>query len=90
MSIDHQSQENPIMQLDSGKRKRFEAILNQKEELKEGQKAVKDAIKALAEEMGVKTTVVGRILGLVEKERAKGGVIADERDVVETAGEIAS
>ncbi len=78
------------MQLDSGKRKRFEAILNQKEELKEGQKAVKDAIKALAEEMGVKTTVVGRILGLVEKERAKGGVIADERDVVETAGEIAS
>ena len=78
------------MQLDSGKRKRFEAILNQKEELKEGQKAVKDAIKSLADEMGVKTAVVNRILGLVEKERAKGGIISGEREVVETAGEIAS
>ncbi|MDA8150739.1 MAG: hypothetical protein M0041_06420 [Nitrospiraceae bacterium] len=78
------------MQLDSGKRKRFEAILNQKEELKKGQADIKDAIKTLASEMGVKTAVVNRILGLVEKERSKGGIIADEREVVDTAGQIAS
>ena len=78
------------MQIDSGKRKRFEAILNQKEELKRGQADIKDAIKTLASEMGVKTAVVNRILGLVEKERLKGGIIADEREVVDTAGQIAS
>ena len=78
------------MQLDSGKRKRFEAILNQKEELKKGQADIKDAIKTLASEMGVKTAVVNRILGLVEKERLKGGIIADEREVVDTADQIAS
>ncbi len=79
------------MQLDSGKRKRFESILNQKEELKKGQSDIKDAIKTLASEMGVKTAVVNRILGLVEKERSKGGgIIADEREVVDTAGQIAS
>jgi len=58
--------------------------------LKKGQADIKDAIKTLASEMGVKTAVVNRILGLVEKERSKGGIIADEREVVDTAGQIAS
>jgi len=75
------------MHLDSGTRKSFEAILNQKEELKEAQDALKESVKKLAEEMGRKPAVVTRILGLVEKERAKGGILADEREVVETAGE---
>ncbi|MHB8369222.1 MAG: hypothetical protein ACYDBP_05935 [Leptospirales bacterium] len=75
------------MHLDSGTRKSFEAILNQKEELKEAQDALKESVKKLAEEMGIKPAVVTRILGLVEKERAKGGILADEREVVETAGE---
>ena len=75
------------MHLDSGTKKSFEAILNQKEELKESQDALKESVKKLADEMGVKPAVVTRILGLVEKERAKGGILADEREVVETAGE---
>jgi len=75
------------MHLDSGTRKSFEAILNQKEELKEAQDALKESVKKLAEEMGRKPAVVTRMLGLVEKERAKGGILADEREVVETAGE---
>lgn len=76
------------MHLDTGTKKSFEAILNQKEELKEAQETMKESVKKLADELGVKPAVVTRILGLVEKERAKGGVLADERDVVETAGEI--
>ena len=76
------------MHIDSSAKKRFEAILNQKEELKEIQETLKESVKKLADELGVKPAVVTRILGLVEKERAKGGVLADERDVVETAGEI--
>ena len=76
------------MHLDTGTKKIFEAILNQKEELKEIQETLKESVKKLADELGVKPAVVTRILGLVEKERAKGGVLADERDVVETAGEI--
>ncbi|EQD24251.1 MAG: hypothetical protein D084_Lepto4C00513G0004 [Leptospirillum sp. Group IV 'UBA BS'] len=76
------------MHLDSGTKKAFEAILNQKEELKEAQEALKDSIKKLADELGVKPAVVTRILGLVEKERAKGGVLTDEREVIETAGEM--
>ncbi len=76
------------MHFDSSTKKRLETILNQKEELKDAQTALKDGIKALAEEMGVKSTVVTRILSLVEKERAKGGVIADEQEIVSAAGEV--
>lgn len=76
------------MHFDSSTKKRLETILNQKEELKEAQTALKDGIKTLAEEMGVKSTVVTRILSLVEKERAKGGVIADEQEIVSAAGEV--
>ena len=76
------------MHLDPAIKKRFEAILNQKEELKEAQETLKDTIKQLADELGVKPADISKILVLVEKERAKGGVIADEQDILETAGEI--
>jgi Mn-dependent DtxR family transcriptional regulator len=76
------------MHLDPETKKSFEAILNQKEELKEAQETLKESVKKLADELGVKPAVVTRILGLVEKERAKGGVLTGEREVVETAGEI--
>lgn len=76
------------MHLDPAIKKRFEAILNQKEELKETQETLKDAVKQLADELGVKPADITKILGLVEKERAKRGVIADERDILETAGEL--
>ena len=76
------------MHIDSSAKKRFEAILNQKEELKEAQETLKDTIKQLADELGVKPADISKILVLVEKERAKGGVIADERDILDTAGEL--
>jgi len=76
------------MHLDSGNKKSFEAILNQKEELKEAKESLKESIKKLADELKVKPAVINRILGLVEKERVKGGILADEREMVETAGEI--
>ncbi|EAY56056.1 MAG: protein of unknown function [Leptospirillum rubarum] len=76
------------MHLDNSTKKSLEAILNQKEELREAKTALKDSINKLAEEMSVKPAVVTRIIGLVEKERAKGGVLSDERDVLEAAGEI--
>nr|EES53891.1 MAG: conserved hypothetical protein [Leptospirillum ferrodiazotrophum] len=41
------------MHLDPGTKKSFEAILNQKEELKESQDALKESVKKLADEMGV-------------------------------------
>jgi len=75
------------MHLDSETRKRFEAILNQKEELKAAQETLKESVKLLADEMGDKPARITRILGLIEKEREKGGVIADEREILETAGE---
>lgn len=65
----------------------IEAILDRKEDLKAAQEELKDSVKKLADDLGVKPAVVTRILGLVEKERARGGVLADEREVVETAGE---
>ena len=77
------------MNLDPGTKKAFEAILNQKAELKEAQETLKESVKKLADEMGLKPAAVNRILGLVEKERSKGGILDDERTVVETAGEIA-
>ena len=76
------------MNLDSGTKRKFEEILNQKEKLKETQDNLKESVKELADEMGVKSAFVNRILGLVEKERAKPGVISDERDIVSAAGEV--
>ena len=75
------------MHLDPGNKKSLEAILNQKEELKESQESLKESIKKLADEMGVKPGEITKILALVEKERAKGGIIAAERDLLDTAGE---
>lgn len=77
------------MNLDSGNKKSFEAILNQKEELKEAQDCLKESVKKLADELGVKPAYITRVLGIVEKERAKRGILADEREILETAGEIA-
>ncbi|MEC4682272.1 MAG: hypothetical protein VST70_01130 [Nitrospirota bacterium] len=76
------------MNLDSGTKRKFEEILNQKEKLKETQDNLKESVKELADEIAVKSAFVNRILGLVEKERAKPGVISDERDIVSAAGEV--
>ena len=75
--------------LDSGTRKSLEAILNQKEELKEAQNILKESVKKLADELGQKPAFVTKLLGFVEKERANRGTIADEREILETAGELA-
>lgn len=76
------------MQLDPEKKKRFDVILNQKEEIRELQETLKDGVNNLAKELGTKPAVVNRILRLVEQERATGGVLQSFRDIIETAEEV--
>ncbi len=76
------------MVIDAGIKKRIEGIIAQKEELKEAQKGIKDSIGMVAEELGVKPAFVSRIISIIEKERSKGGFIADEMEAITTAEKI--
>ena len=73
------------MVISDSQRKRLESLMNAKEEIKQTQKDLKDGIKNLADEMDVKPAVLTKIISLVEKERAKGGIIADEKSILEIA-----
>ena len=73
------------MVINASTKKRLEAILAQKDALKETKTEIKDAIKQLASEMSVKPAVVTKILGFVEKERAKEGVISEEMEILTAA-----
>ena len=77
------------MTISESTKRRIENIINSKESIKEEQKGIKDAIKSLADEMGIKPAAVNRIISLIEKERAKGGgIIRDEKEIVDAAAEV--
>lgn len=76
------------MTISDSQRNAIENILNSKESIKESTQSIKDAVKSLAEEMGVKPAFVNRLVSIVEKERAKGGYIKEEREVFDIASRI--
>lgn len=77
------------MQIDTKTREAIEDIINRREGIASMQAQIKEDIKAVGEVLGVKAGQIGKIIALVEKERAKGDVIAGERDIVEAAADLA-
>lgn len=49
------------------------------------QAQLKEDLKALADYLAIKPAQVARIISLVERERAKGDVLAAERDLLDAA-----
>lgn len=60
-------------------------ILNQRVKLKAMQDSLKEDVSAIAERFDMKPAQLNKIIGLVEREREKGGVLEAERDLLEMA-----
>jgi hypothetical protein len=77
-----------MMVLDSSGKKMIEDIINRREGIKSMNEQLKEDIKITAERMGVKPGQLGKIISLVERERAKGEVLEGEREIIEAADSI--
>jgi fumarylacetoacetate (FAA) hydrolase family protein len=73
------------MELDHKSREVIEDILNRRQGIQSMQAQLKEDLKALADYLAVKPAQVARIISLVERERAKGDVLAAERDLIDAA-----
>lgn len=60
-------------------------VLNQRQKIKTLQEGIKESVAALAERFDLKPAQLNKVIGLVEKEREKGGVLAAERGILDTA-----
>ncbi len=60
-------------------------ILSRRQQIKSIQEEIKEAVAALAERFEMKPAQLNKIIGLVEKEREKGGVLASEREILDQA-----
>ena len=77
------------MQLDKQVQEMLEDIINRREGIESMQAQIKDDIKAIAETLGVKSAQINKVIALVEKERAKGGVISQEQEILDVAERVA-
>lgn len=73
------------MELDHKAREAIEDVINRREGIHSMQAQLKEDIKAIAEYLAVKPAQVARIIRLVERERAKGDILAAERGVIDAA-----
>ena len=73
------------MELDHKSREVIEDILNRRQGIQSMQAQLKEDLKALADYLAVKPAQVARIISLVERERAKGDILAAERDLIDAA-----
>lgn len=63
-------------------------ILNLRAKIAQKQEEAKEAVKALAERFDRKPAEINKIIGYIEKEQDKGGVIADARALLDEAEEM--
>jgi fumarylacetoacetate (FAA) hydrolase family protein len=73
------------MELDHKSREVIEDILTRRQGIQSMQAQLKEDLKALADHLAVKPAQVARIISLVERERAKGDVLAAERNLIDAA-----
>ncbi len=71
--------------MDKALRDGIEEVLRQRQKVKALQEGVKEAVTALAEKFDTKSAQLNKIIGLIEKEREKGGVLASEREILDQA-----
>ncbi len=63
----------------------IEVVLRERQKIKTLQEGIKDAVQALGEKFDIKPAQLNKIIGLIEKEREKGGVLAAEREMLDVA-----
>ncbi len=73
------------MELDHKAREIIEDILHRRQGIQSMQAQIKDDLKALADYLVVKPAHISRLISLVERERARGDVLAAERDLIDAA-----
>ena len=73
------------MELDHKAREVIEDILHRRQGIQSMQAQIKDDLKALADYLVVKPAHISRLISLVERERARGDVLAAERDLIDAA-----
>jgi hypothetical protein len=71
--------------MDKALRDGIDEVLRQRQKVKSLQEGVKEAVATLAERFDIKAAQLNKIIGLIEKEREKGGVLAAERDILDQA-----
>lgn len=64
-------------------KKSIEDIIYQKKSISRDQEALKEAIEAVAERLGVKKAVLSRRIDLIVKEEEKGGEVKSKSDDIE-------
>jgi len=74
--------------IDSQLKAVIEDILNQRAKLAQMNEEIKEAVKAAAERFDMKPAQLNKVIGLVEKERDKGGILDAERETLDMASEI--
>jgi CRISPR/Cas system Type II protein with McrA/HNH and RuvC-like nuclease domain len=65
----------------------IEDILNQRAKVARVNEEIKEAVKAVAERFDLKPAQLNKVIGLVEKERDKGGVLDAERSILDIAAD---
>lgn len=71
-------------------KKAIRDIINRKASIAREADQIKDDVKAVAVAMGAKPAAINKIISLIEKEKAKGGIIDSERDILDFADEVSS
>ncbi|MBN6740738.1 hypothetical protein JKG47_09385 [Acidithiobacillus sp. MC6.1] len=66
----------------------IEDILREREKAARIHEGIKEAVKAAAERFDMKPAQLSKIVGLIEKDREKGGVIDAEREMLDMAADI--
>ncbi len=66
----------------------IEDILNQRARVARLNEEIKESVKAVAERFDLKAAQLNKVIGLVEKERDKGGVLDAERSILDIAADL--
>ena len=74
--------------IDSALKSAIEDILNQRARVARLNEEIKEAIKAVADRFDLKPAQLNKVVGLVERERDKGGVLDAERSVLDIAADL--
>lgn len=74
--------------IDPALKSAIEDILNQRARVARLNEEIKESIKAVAERFDLKPAQLNKVVGLVERERDKGGVLDAERSVLDIAADL--
>lgn len=73
------------MELDSKAKEAIADIMARREGILSLQTQLKEDLKAVAEHLAIKPAQLTRMISLAERERAKGRVLEEEREIIDAA-----